>query len=230
MASVSVTNQTLTMTIDIDGIETVIRKDNCKVQAFGTMVRITDYKGSIYEFLYSDCTAPSQPNANALRDAIEAFLNTGGGGGGGGITTITSIDGSIDIDLSNPNAPDLSLQNGAWNPTPTNTGGTNPNVSIQGGNYSRVGGVVTCSLFFDVDMDAAENTAQFELDLPIPSNFTNAKNAFGIIAYSAVGNAELDGWLISANTTSNKIIIDVSSVTNTHSFQSLYAILQYVVI
>ena len=109
MASVSVTNQTLTMTIDIDGIETVIRKDNCKVQAFGTMVRITDYKGSIYEFLYSDCTAPSQPNANALRDAIEAFLNTGGGGGGGGITTITSIDGSVDIDLSNPNAPDLSL-------------------------------------------------------------------------------------------------------------------------
>jgi hypothetical protein len=47
MASVSVTNQTLTMTIDIDGIETVIRKDNCKVQAFGTMVRITDYKGSL---------------------------------------------------------------------------------------------------------------------------------------------------------------------------------------
>jgi hypothetical protein len=109
MASVSVTNQTLTMTIDIDGIETVIRKDNCKVQAFGTMVRITDYKGSIYEFLYSDCTSPSQPNANALRDAIEAFLNTGGGGGGGGITTITSIDGSIDIDLSNSSAPDLSI-------------------------------------------------------------------------------------------------------------------------
>jgi hypothetical protein len=91
MASVSVTNQTLTMTIDIDGIETVIRKDNCKVQAFGTMVRITDYKGSIYEFLYSDCTAPSQPNANALRDAIEAFLNTGGGGGGGEYTKYVAL-------------------------------------------------------------------------------------------------------------------------------------------
>ena len=230
MATVSVTNQTLTMTIDIDGIETVIRKDNCKVQSFGQMVRITDYKGSIYEFLYSDCTAPSEPNANDLRDAIEAFLNTGGGGGGGGITTITSTDGSVDIDLSNPNAPDLSLPSGSWNPTPTNTGGTNPNVSIQGGNYSRVGLVVTCSLFFDVDMGLGENTAKFELNLPIASDFNNAKNAFGIIAYSAVGNGELDTWLISANTTSNKIIIDVTSVTNTHSFQSLYAVLQYVVI
>jgi hypothetical protein len=66
--------------------------------------------------------------------------------------------------------------------------------------------------------------------LPIASDFTNAKNAFGIIAYSAVGNAELDVWVISANTTSNKIVIDVSSVTNAHSFQSLYAILQYVII
>jgi hypothetical protein len=111
MASVTVTNQTLTMTIDIDGIETVIRKDNCKVQAFGTMVRITDYKGSIYEFLYSDCTAPSQPNANALRDAIEAFLNTGGGGGGGGgITSITSTNSSINIDNTNPSIPNLSAR------------------------------------------------------------------------------------------------------------------------
>ena len=218
------------MTIDIDGIETVIRKDNCKVQSFGQMVRITDYKGSIYEFLYSDCTAPSEPNANDLRDAIEAFLNTGGGGGGGGITTITSTDGSVDIDLSNPNAPDLSLPSGQWNPTPTNIGGTNPTVSIQGGNYSRVGAVVTCSLFFDVDMEVGENTAQFELDLPIESDFTNAKNAFGIIAYSGVGNGELSGWVIYSNTTNNKIVISVSSLTNTNSFQSLYAVLQYVVI
>lgn len=68
------------MTITIDGVDTVIRKDNCKVQAFGDVVRITDYKGSIYEFLYSDCTSPSEANANDLRDAIEEFLNTGGGG------------------------------------------------------------------------------------------------------------------------------------------------------
>lgn len=90
MASVSITNQTLTLTIDIDGVETVIRKDNCKVVAIGDVVRITDYRGSIYEFLFSDCTAPDEASANDLRDAIEAFLNSAGGGGGGGITSILS--------------------------------------------------------------------------------------------------------------------------------------------
>jgi hypothetical protein len=229
MASVSVTNQTLTMTIDIDGIETVIRKDNCKVQAFGTMVRITDYKGSIYEFLYSDCTAPSQPNANALRDAIEAFLNTGGGGGGGGITTITSIDGSIDIDLSNPNAPDLSLQNGSWNPTTTNVIGS-PTVSVLAGNYSRVGSVVTCSLFLDVTMGVTENICEFRLDLPIASNFAATKDAFGIIAYKNATDGELVNWNIKANTATDDISIELESVTDEFNYTYLYVILQYVVI
>ena len=96
------------MTITIDGLDTVIRKDNCKVQDFGDVVRITDYKGSIYEFMFSDCTEPSEASANDLRDAIEEFLNTGGGGGGG-ITSITSTDGSISIDNTDPDAPDLSV-------------------------------------------------------------------------------------------------------------------------
>ena len=123
-----------------------------------------------------------------------------------------------------------TIESGQWNPTPTNTGGTNPTVTIQGGNYSRVGAIVTCSLFLDLDMDAAENNAQFELDLPVASDFTNAKNAFGILTFINVGSSELDNWLISANTTSNNIVIDVTSVTTGFSFQSLYVILQYVII
>jgi len=144
------------------------------------------------------------------------------------VDTSTNTSKQIAVEDIVGGIPDI--ESGQWNPTPTNTGGTNPTVTIQGGNYSRVGGVVTCSLFLDVEMDAAENTAQFELDLPISSDFTNAKNAFGIIAFSAVGSGEFDGWLISANTTSNKIVIDVISVTNGYVFQSLYAILQYVII
>jgi hypothetical protein len=144
------------------------------------------------------------------------------------VDTSTNTSKQIAVEDIVGGIPDI--ESGAWNPTPTNTGGTNPSVVIQGGNYSRVGGVVTCSLFFDLDMDAAESTAQFELDLPIASDFTNAKNAFGVIAYSAVGNGELGAWLISANTTSNKIVIEVTSVTTGFSFQSFYTILQYVII
>ena len=142
----------------------------------------------------------------------------------------TSTNTSKQIEVQDIFGVIPDIESGQWNPTPTNIGGTNPTISIQGGNYSRVGGVVTCSLFFDLDMDAAESLAQFELDLPIASDFTNAKNAFGIIAYSGVGNGELDGWIISANTTSNKIQIEVNSVTTGFSFQSFYAILQYVII
>jgi hypothetical protein len=228
MATVSVTNQTLTMTIDIDGIETVIRKDNCKVQSFGQMVRITDYKGSIYEFLYSDCTAPLEPNANDLRDAIEAFLNTGGGGGGGGITTITSTDGSVDIDLSNPNAPDLSLPSGSWNPTAIGTDG-DPTVNVIAGNYSRVGDVVTCSLFLGVTL-APENVVAFRLDLPIASNFAQEKNAFGIIAYNGVTPTELINWNIKASVATNDIEIELTSLTDEFTFEYIYAVFQYVVI
>lgn len=144
------------------------------------------------------------------------------------VDTSTNTSKQIEVQDIFGGIPDI--ESGQWNPTPTNIGGTNPIVSIQGGNYSRVGGVVTCSLFFDLEMDAAENNAQFELDLPITSDFTNAKNAFGVIAYSAVGNGELTTWSISANTTTNKIEIDVTSVTSGHSFQSLYVILQYVII
>ena len=174
MATVSVTNQTLTMTIDIDGIETVIRKDNCKVQSFGQMVRITDYKGSIYEFLYSDCTAPSEPNANDLRDAIEAFLNTGGGGGGGGITTITSTDGSVDIDLSNSSAPDLSIPSGTFTPEESNVT-DNATLTMKSGFYYRIGDFVTMVFVLDVALDAAADTTVFNFSLPIVSDFPNDK-------------------------------------------------------
>lgn len=80
MATISITNQTLTISLIVDGATTVIRKDNCKVQAFGDVVRITDYTGTIYEFLYTDCESPSEASGEDLRDAIEAFLNTAGGG------------------------------------------------------------------------------------------------------------------------------------------------------
>jgi hypothetical protein len=144
------------------------------------------------------------------------------------VDTSTNTSKQIAVEDIVGGIPDI--ESGAWNPTPTNTGSTNPIVTIQGGNYSRVGTVVTCSLFLDLEMGTAENTAQFELDLPIASDFTNAKNAFGVIAYSAVGDGELSAWLISANTTSNKIVIDISSVTDAYSFQSIYATLQYVII
>ena len=102
-------------------------------------------------------------------------------------------------------------------------------VTIQGANYSRVGSIVTCSLFIDVDLDAAETQADFQFSLPVASDFTNAKDAFGIVAFNG-DLSEFIGWGIAADTATNKIVIDVQSTTTGWAFQSLYVMLQYEVL
>lgn len=82
----TITNQTLTITITSGSVDTVIRKDNCRVDTFGDYVRLTDYTGERYEFLFSDITNPSTASAVELAEAIEEFLNTAVGNGGGSIT------------------------------------------------------------------------------------------------------------------------------------------------
>jgi hypothetical protein len=144
------------------------------------------------------------------------------------VDTLTGTSKQINVEDIVGGIPDI--ESGAWNPTPTNTGGTNPIVAGIRGNYSRVGGVVTCSLFFSVEMDAAESTAQFTLDLPIASDFSNGKDAFGIISYTGIGDGEFQSYNISADVAGNQIEMQVSSLTNGYVFQFLQAILQYVII
>jgi hypothetical protein len=142
----------------------------------------------------------------------------------------TSTNTSKQIEVQNLVGGLPDIESGAWNPTATNIGGTNPVVSILRGNYSRVGTVVTCSLFIDLEMDAAETIGTFTLDLPIASNFTNAKDAFGIVSFSDIGNGEFQSFVISADVAGNQIEISVGSLTAGTSFQFLYAVLQYVII
>jgi hypothetical protein len=144
------------------------------------------------------------------------------------VETLTGTSKQIAVEDIVGGIPDI--ESGDWNPTPTNTGGTNPIVTVPRGNYSRVGSVVTCSLFFEVEMDAAESVAEFTLDLPIASNFADAKDAFGIVSFNDVGNGEFAGYGISADVAGNQIKVNVYSLNNGYSFQYLQAILQYVII
>jgi hypothetical protein len=169
MATVSITNQTLTLTIDINGVETVIRKDNCKVVAIGDVVRITDYRGSIYEFLYSDCTAPDEASANDLRDAIEVFLNTAGGGGGGGLSSIEST--TLDVSITDGVATVNGIS-GIFSPTISNIINSAVVDEISGF-YSRSGNIVSGVFKCDVSLDAGDNSTSFEFTLPVSTSFAN---------------------------------------------------------
>jgi hypothetical protein len=166
MASVSITNQTLTLTIDINGVETVIRKDNCKVVAIGDVVRITDYRGSIYEFLFSDCTAPDEASANDLRDAIEVFLNTAGGGGGGGLSSIEST--TLDVSIADGVAT-VNVINDVFTPTISNIT-ADATVSISDCFYVELGKWANMSFVLDCQMDLALSTTTFDVSLPFTTS------------------------------------------------------------
>jgi hypothetical protein len=151
------------------------------------------------------------------------------------ITSAASDDLLYIVDVSNttqsPEGTSSQIELGnivsSGNWTPVVSGETYDEiVTIQGANYSRVGGIVTCSLFIDVNLDAAETQADFQLSLPVASDFTNAKDAFGIVAFNG-DLTEFTAWLISADVATDKIAIAVSSVTTGFVYQSLYVMLQY---
>ena len=117
------------------------------------------------------------------------------------------------------------VSSGNW--TPVVSGETySETVAIVGANYSRVGSIVTCSLMIDLELDAAETQADFQFSLPVASNFTNAKDAFGIVAYNN-DKTELVAWGINADTATDNIIIGVESTSTGHAYQFLYLTLQY---
>jgi hypothetical protein len=154
------------------------------------------------------------------------------------LTTITSAasdDLLYIVDVSNttqsPQGTSSQIELGnivsSGNWTPVVSGETYSEVvQILGANYSRVGSIVTCSLIIDVQLDTGETQANFQFSLPIASDFTNVKDAFGIIAYNGV-ISELVNWSLSADTATNKIAISVESTTSAYLYQFLYVMLQY---
>ena len=131
-----ITNQTLTLTITSGSVDTVIRKDNCRVDVFGDYVRLTDYTGERYEFLFSDITTPLTTSAVELAQAIEEFLNTGGGGGGGNVNSVT---GSI-VENTDPANPVVNLGYLRLSFNVTQSGTDAPDVTV---NINEVGAVFT---------------------------------------------------------------------------------------
>ena len=122
----TITNQTLTLTITSGTVETVIRKDNCRIDTFGDYVRLTDYTGERYEFLYSDVSSPSSTSATDLAETLEGYLNTGGGGGGGGVESVT---GDL-VDDTDPLNPVVNLPYLYFEALLTQTGTDAPVVTI----------------------------------------------------------------------------------------------------
>ena len=120
------------------------------------------------------------------------------------------------------------FESGTFTPTVSNET-FNEVVTPLAAYYSRVNDVVNCTYFLDVALDAAETEADFELSLPVASNFTNAKDLVGIVAHDAV-TADLIQWGLQAETVNNTAKIYLQNATMGNAFQYIYITVQYLVL
>jgi hypothetical protein len=116
------------------------------------------------------------------------------------------------------------LSSGSY--TPTISGETNLTAAPNAATYIRVGNVATVSIQLEILFSAGENSGLFEVELPVPSNFTTEKQCFGLLQYSYAGTeSELVALSILGNTTNNTCEVGIEVVTDELSMQ--YATLQF---
>jgi len=140
----------------------------------------------------------------------------------------TSANQSKQIELQNIYSGMPQFESGTFTPTVSNET-YNEVVIPLATYYSRVNDVVNCTYYLEVQLDASELTAQFELSLPVATNFANIKDLIGIIAHNS-NVSELSGWGISANTVNNTAEISLSAVTTGYNYQYIYITVQYLVL
>lgn len=140
----------------------------------------------------------------------------------------TSANQSKQIEVQDIYSGMPQFESGTFTPTVSNET-YNEIVAPLATYYSRVNDVVNCTFYLQVSLDAAETQAQFELSLPVATNFANAKDLVGIIAHNA-DYTELVSWDLSANTINNTANISLQAVTTGYGYQYIYITVQYLVI
>ena len=117
--------------------------------------------------------------------------------------------------------------------TPTVSGVVNAiTATPNSATFIKVGGIVTCSIQLEIQMDGGETTGSFELSLPVASNFTSTKNLFGLMQWSTGGTslAEIVGLDISAETTNNTCFVDITTANAAANMQYVNMQFQYEVL
>jgi len=116
--------------------------------------------------------------------------------------------------------------------TPTVSNETN-NITVDAtiGSYIKVGSIVNCFIQLEISTDVLQNNGNFELSLPIASNFTNNKNLIGLLQWSDNGIlANITKLTITAETTNNTCFIDIETLNFGQNMQFCVLNIQYQVI
>ena len=113
--------------------------------------------------------------------------------------------------------------------TPTFSGYVNGiAVTPNAATFIKVGSIVSVSAQMEIVLDTAQTTGTFEMSLPVASNFTSAKNLFGLMQYSDM--VEIVYATISAEITNNTCAIDIEVASAAIDMQYVNIQFQYEVL
>lgn len=121
----------------------------------------------------------------------------------------------------------LGLESGSFTPVISNE--TDCSVTPLRGIYSRVGNVVTMSLYLSIGLDSAGDIGIFNVDLPVASTFANGRDLYGVASIMTNPVTNFGQYVINADTVNNKCYIEVASDGISTSVTDFVANIQYLV-
>ena len=137
----------------------------------------------------------------------------------------TSSNTSKQIEVQDIYSGMPQFASGAFTPVESNvTNGAT--IAIEAGTYSRVGDVVTMAFRMLVTMDTGEDNTDFNISMPVASDFSSRYQANGVIN----ADAEYKAAVIEADTTNNLIQISITSVNAANPIQNVGVVLQYLIV
>ena len=98
--------------------------------------------------------------------------------------------------------------------TPTVSGALNLIATSNYATFIKVGNIVHAMIQVEITLDPGEDDGEFELSLPVASNFTNAKQLFGLMQFSFGSGTTLEiiALDILAETTNNTCFVDIETL------------------
>jgi hypothetical protein len=141
----------------------------------------------------------------------------------------TTADQSRKIEVQNlfGGLPDIG--GGDFTSSATTSGENDCTVNVLRALYSRVNNIVTCTYYLGISLDLTFTTGSFNIAPPVATNFTNARDAFGVITPISDPYADLVSASIGADTAFDQIgfTIELASPGITLTF---VANIQYIII
>jgi hypothetical protein len=116
--------------------------------------------------------------------------------------------------------------------TPTTSGELNLTATSNYATFIKVGNIVSLAVQLEINLNAGEDDGEFELSLPVASNFTNVKQLFGLMQFSIGAGTvqEIITLDIGAEITNNTCKIAIGAATPEFSFQYCALQVQYEVL